>query len=128
MWPEFFPKGCPPSDAVIKDVQVYRLVENDPPTKNDFLSHYEKYPKRREEFKRENNILAYGISVLKKREDVDRLKGIPFFKKKENLKVAIGHTDPKSGVIKETPSNSAQSHITFWLYEENSIKKEFKVI
>src|SRR5262245_11778626 len=58
-FPAFFPPGLPPSDAADANQVVFRLVVNDPPTEDDFLTHaeQEKAPHR-------DPCLRCGLSVF----------------------------------------------------------------
>lgn len=34
-WPDFFPVGCPDSDTPVAQGEVFRLVDNDPPSADE---------------------------------------------------------------------------------------------
>lgn len=40
-WPTYFPEGCPPEDAYATAEGFVRMVSNDPPTPDDFLTTHE---------------------------------------------------------------------------------------
>lgn len=133
MWPTFFPNNCPPSDAVTKKINVFRLVGNNPPIEDDFLSSYQQNPKRK--YGRPNGeipILAYGLSCFTDYhhaiEQGRILSKTPYYRKRSKLNlVASGHTEPECGVVKETPREFS-SHVTYWLHQDASIVNHFKVI
>ena len=129
MWPNYFPDDCPPEDAKEKNICVYRLVNHNPPTSEDFLSTYELQPGRRF-----NNLsLACGISCYTDYEQAvqqnELLSKSTYFIRKNlpKMKLAKGHTDPRCGVVKETPA-SFPSHVTYWLRKNVSVEHHFEVI
>ena len=128
MWPEHYPEGCPPSDAVGKNVEVFRLVDSNPPTNDDFLSEYEKNPTRRFD----NVILACGLSCFTELEYAqkqnDFLAGTVYFKRKGLSKkmVARGATYSNCGVVKKTPARFP-THLTYWLHSGTTIAQHFSV-
>ncbi len=112
-WPDYFPENCPPKTAEEAAIQVYRLVNNDPPNEDDFMSWREQHP---------NDICpkgvsecqACGISVFTSLEDVNRAR--QKVKRLRNKKIAVANLTPNLGRILNTPSrNTGQSHCTWWL-------------
>ncbi|NJL67943.1 MAG: hypothetical protein HC894_16570 [Microcoleus sp. SM1_3_4] len=45
-WPEYFPPDCPPNDAKEPHDRVYRLIQQDAATADDFLTVRQLYPNR----------------------------------------------------------------------------------
>jgi|HigsolmetaAR203D_1030402.scaffolds.fasta_scaffold09426_3 hypothetical protein len=129
MWPKYFPAGCP-TGAEGKVLKVYRLVDHDPPTDEDFVSAYISQPSR----KFIDVCLACGLSVFKVKEEAihqnELLAASIYFKRKglSKKKVAVGATHPEYGQVKDTPNNAHPSHTTYWLFENARVASHFKVI
>lgn len=45
-WPEYFPANTPPEDSVPTSGLSFRLVNNNPPQKSDFISTHEEFKNR----------------------------------------------------------------------------------
>ncbi|AOZ93623.1 hypothetical protein [Paenibacillus crassostreae] len=113
IYPDYFPANCPPNDALEEEIIVYRLCESNPVSENDFLSHFILNPNRNYNGK----LQAFGLSVISDIEEIEKMRNIsPIMRKKKY--VATGMTMGSSGVIKKTPSNNCNSHITWWLIKE----------
>jgi len=70
-WPNHFPEDCPPNATKDADgEEVYRLVDQNPPSDLDFISHRLRYPKR--EFSDECK--ACGLSIFTNVEDSIKLR------------------------------------------------------
>lgn len=122
-YPDYFPEGCPPSDAVNDEIEVFRTcINEDKVTSDDFKSYYEMDNERWK-----NNINAYGLSVMLKQEDCVKLMKLPGMRKKFKS-IAKGKTYNSMGVIKQTPSKTYKSHYTWWLYEDAEPEKVFKIV
>jgi len=115
MWFKDFPEQCPPVDARQDELTVFRLVSNNPPTSDDFLSTIKEFPHRNFS----NDILcnAYGVSVFKNIDDILRRR--EDFRNLRQKKVARGIIMPHDGLVKET---GGQSHVTWWLQTEEPHK------
>lgn len=110
-FPEYFPKGCPPSEAEEKEICVFRYCKGVEVTSDDFLSYYQL-----DSVRYCNNINAYGLSVLNSKDE--SLKGLKLPAIKKRFKsIASGITYKYTGVIKPTPNNNNPSHCTWWLYK-----------
>src|SRR5665213_192812 len=57
-FPATWPIDCPPADAVDADGEVFRIVNDDPPTEDDFLTSFET-----DSFPRRPACLRCGLSV-----------------------------------------------------------------
>jgi hypothetical protein len=124
-WPDSFPPGCPPPDAVVATGSFYRLVRSDPPTEEDFESHYERHLAGRMRRFWDDDIKAAGISVFADKEDAEKSRAaIPALK---NSKVALGNID-NSGRMQHTPGRSGESHHTWWRPENDEAWKGFEVV
>ena len=108
-YPDYFPKGCPPDDATVMEVPVYRLCRNTTPRKSDFETFYE-YDNARWR----NVINAYGLSVSLTLENLyETLKVRPYMRKQKKA-YATGIAHSHTGVIKQT---GPSGHYTWWIYE-----------
>lgn len=114
-YPNFFPKGCPPQDAIENEIEIFRLIQGDVVSKDDFKSQYE--------LGKANNVTPesklyfnkYGLSVNTNQAELEKMwRGNPHLKKKIK-NIAKGITYKDTGVIKSTPSNGQKHHHTWWL-------------
>lgn len=114
-WPDFYPENCPPTEAEPASGTVYRLVQHDPPSAEDFKSVFEEDPIRR--FKNKPTIENCGLSVHTDSQDSERLR--ERLKKRarkfKNSQIAEGSLNPTLGVIQHTPSKKYKSHHTWWV-------------
>ncbi|MGB5961238.1 MAG: hypothetical protein WBG73_11310 [Coleofasciculaceae cyanobacterium] len=111
-WPEHFPTGCPPQTAHNTSGEVYRLINNDSPMPNDFRSWREEN-KDKECPNGVTECQACGLSVYTEKADAYRvIKRIPRFRK---AKPALGNLTTDLGLTLHTPSNTSQSHHTWWI-------------
>ncbi|MGA9379022.1 MAG: hypothetical protein WBV73_09660 [Phormidium sp.] len=112
MWPEHFPSDCPPENAKNAFGEVYRLINHDSPSPDDFRSwREENRNKQCPEGMTECQVC--GISVFTDKADADRvIKRIPRFRR---AKPALGQLTAELGVILHTPSRLSQSHHTWWI-------------
>ena len=108
MWPDYFPKQCPPADARQDELTVFRLVSNCPPVREDFLPTVIEYPHR--DFSEDQICLACGVSVFKNKSDI--LKKKNRYAPLKAKKIAQGTIQASDGLVKETGQHS---HITWWL-------------
>lgn len=130
MWPTHFPKNCPVGGEK-QNIEVYRLVDNNPPTEADFISAFELQPTR----KFGDICKACGLSVYRDLEEAkvmnEQLAQSTYFRRKglPKKKIAVGRTDPNCGLIKATPSASEpeSSHMTYWVYQGKRIDMHFEV-
>lgn len=108
MWPDYFPEQCPPSEARVDELRVFRLVSNNPPIPSDFLPTLIEQPHR--EFNRENLCYACGVSVFKDIADVKTK--MARYKPLRNKRIAVGVILRQDGLVLETFSGT---HVTWWL-------------
>lgn len=112
-WPDYFPDNCPPDNAREASGEVYRLVDNNPPTPEDFQSWREQHPNEQCP-KSVTECQASGLSVFTSMDDVNMARQ----KVKRLRKKKIAHSNLTSdlGRILHTPSqNTGESHHTWWL-------------
>lgn len=110
-WPNYLPEGCPPPDAPKSEGEVYRLIRVDLPDQDNFL------PKALEDpdsdFKGKE-CMAAGLSVYRKKKDLNRLLTLPTFREKP-WKVAHAALTPAAGRMMPTPPKKIRnSHHTWW--------------
>lgn len=111
-WSDYFPPNCPPKDAREPSEQVYRLIQEDFPTTDDFLTVRQLYPNRQFP-ESEKECRACAISIFTSRNDVTVHRRTGRFK---NMKVAVANLTPDSGRIKHTPSlGTKNSHHSWWV-------------
>jgi len=111
-WPEYFPKSCPPKEAVYIQPSIYRLVSKHTPKKGDFIPYF--ISQKKDWGKKACQ--ACGLSVHETLEDCrnnyDRLKRrIPSMRKK----IAIAKGEKIEGKFLNTPSKEDSTHCTWWI-------------
>ncbi len=113
-WPPHLPDGCPPPDALDASGVVYRLVRGDCPTESDFL------PKVLEEPDGEyqgRECQAAGLSVFRKRKDLDRLLSYPSFRNRTLCGAGPAVTcarQTKAHTAEEDPELSSHLVVAGW--------------
>lgn len=126
-WPKNYPSNCPLEDSTRpQSLEVYYLVDYNPPSKNDFLSLQERRPECSLTTDNEK-CQACGISVYTDLEGIELAKNVSRGLRKK--KTAKGILTPDLGLIKKTPSNrTGNSHHTFWYHINAEPWKIFQVI
>ena len=106
---EPLPDGCPPceADEINKPLIVYRLVQNNPPTDDDFRSLQYENPTRR--FPRRAQCRARGVSVRTDSDDAAELMLLPSMRGKMICEVRL---DSGAGCIMQT--GKWPHHSTWW--------------
>lgn len=110
VWPPHFPEACPPDDSIEANGDVYRLVSGEPPKKEDFVSHWIKYPEKRKQYEALGRACeACGLSVFRSSEDAQRIS-----RRVQHLpkKISVATLDPSMGRMKNTFS---AEHYTWWI-------------
>ena len=120
-WPDFYPANCPPAEAEPASGTVYRLVRNDPPQAEDFLSTWEEFPGRFPE----PTIQISGASVYRNPQDIERLKNR--VRHLRNRKTAKGELNSTLGFIQWTKGREI-SHHTWWIPIDTEPWLVFRVI
>lgn len=107
-WPDFYPDNTPPQEATPTNGQSFRLVDSNPPTRDDFRSTIEETPHRnfRDEM---TKICACGTSQFGKLEDIQKKRKL--FPKLRNKLIAEGQLEPAHGKMLNT---FEPSHHTVW--------------
>jgi hypothetical protein len=109
---DHLPPNCPPSEATSLVIEVYCLVDSDPPTDNDFLSLKERKPEK--VFADPVMVCqACGLSVFTDLTGLELARRVSRGLRKK--KVAKGYLSKNSGKIKNTPSQkTGNTHHTWW--------------
>ncbi|MGK7929183.1 MAG: hypothetical protein AB4290_28760 [Spirulina sp.] len=119
-WPDFFPNGVPPSDAIPAEGRAFRIVASIPTTDSDFLSNVEKYPDRSYG---ENLWMACGLSFHRQLECSKRTrKRFPALRK---CRIAVGMLKPEHGVQLKTGTRKFPSHFTVWKWKDVLMHPDF---
>ena len=124
VWPEDFPDQCPPAEAVIARGEVYRLIDGDAPTLDDFASAYTLKPARFHGEEEGVLCMSMGLSVCGTLDDIRRTKTIGPLRKKH---IALGSIDG-SGVQLDTPARDKPTHQTWWRPATDTCWTGFKVV
>lgn len=112
MWKEKLPIDCPPSSAKELDLQAYRILKTETPSKMDFLPYIYLYPEN-ERYK--SLCEAYAISSFDTEQNaIKAWKGA--LNRGKNIgthiaEVCISLSDGKNNF------NSNSGHYSTWLYE-----------
>ena len=116
------PEGCPPKGAakIMKDTTCYRLVNNKPPTDDDFRSQRTLEPNR--DFG-VSECRAKGLSVFMEAADAARVAQRS--KNLQGAKLARVTLNQGAGYIKQTGS---RSHHTWWPYQAFDILSNCEVM
>lgn len=110
IWPSHVPSECPPAEAEAASGIVYRYVDEDPPTSDDFLSLREKQPTR---VFGPKCCQASGLSVFRNPRDLEQLRRrVPGYR---NALVARARLSEVHGLLKPTPTRQGSSHSTWWI-------------
>lgn len=110
-WFEILPQSCPPECAIAPSrVILYRILEAETPTNNDFLSQRMLYPNKKFHV---DECQARAISVFS---DIDSCKAVMKFPKYKNKNCRVGQLFLKEqdGVIANTPSKISKNHFSWW--------------
>ncbi|NEH46887.1 hypothetical protein GR215_34385 [Rhizobium leguminosarum] len=108
-FPDGNPKGCPPDDVPYANCEVFRLVKNDPPTKDDFATLAEQ-----NKINDKHECECHGLSVFLERDDAD------FYASKYPYLgelISKGSLSPSEGKLAPTPRKFKgidNSHSTWW--------------
>lgn len=114
-WPIYFPENVPPIDTVVATGVAFRLVDNFPPTADDFMSYFEIDSMRKYDTE-ELRVKSYGVSLWVSESKIKRgIKNYPNDQQFATKKIVKGELTASMGVI---PSKlSKRGHITLWKYE-----------
>lgn len=115
-FPDDWPAGCPPSDAVDAHGEVFRVARTNPPTAEDFKSYHELG------IARGDPILRCGVSVFLLASDAEHAS-----RKFRNMGRVIAKATlrPEHGKTKQT---GRPTHTTWWPYVEVDRLSLFTVV
>lgn len=120
MWPDYFPEQCPPVEARNEELRVFRLVSQNPPTKEDFLPTTIEQPHR--DFDAKDFCFACGVSVFKNIADIrSKMARYKALRKKQ---IAVCIIQKNDGLVLESFSGS---HVTWWL-KTDSPQSTFRAV
>lgn len=121
-WPDYYESDTPPKSAVSASGSSYRLVDNNPPIREDFRSTYEEFPERKypsiSDF-----ICACGTSHYSELEEIIKKKNL--FPKLRSKKVAQGNLNSTLGMMLDT---FEAKHYTIWYRITAQPQAFFKVL
>ncbi|WP_036546736.1 hypothetical protein [Nitrincola lacisaponensis] len=113
-WKYTLPTQCPPKEARNDEIELYRLVENSPPTSSDFVPLAVELKTPHQKFDEFMNCCSHGLSAFKTIEGA--IKWRKKYKKKfKNHKISKGVIKKKDGMVLET---FKRPHITWWVSTE----------
>lgn len=113
------PEGCPPTGAVAGPKELFRLVKNDPPLFDDFLTS-EETGKHQDK----DACIRCSISTFNNQKNAERLrKDIPYFRRHM---VAAGVVPVEAGLMKRTLSTVG--HWSWWPTAGYLRHSPFKVV
>lgn len=103
--------GCPPSDSFEPNGDYYRVVENSPPTKDDFLNSVEA-----KKFLSATLCDRLAVSMLSTWEGaVHHLRLFPY---KADWFIATTSLTPAHGRVKVTPTSRQPAHVDWWPFRD----------
>ena len=124
-FPPTFPAGCPPADAGPAGGTVFRIVADDPPVNDDFLSAAELGRQPPPKLTRAQACRRHALSVYRSIDDarhhVSVFPGTGRF-------IAAGVLVPDCGMTKDTPNPTHPSHVDWWCYDGIDRYRGFAVI
>ena len=111
---ENLPERCPPEDAeeVREELHLYRLVESNPASDDDFRSQRAMYPDKRFHI---DECLAHGLSVWTSQTQAENVRRLPKLRDKQVCRVRLC---PGAGRIKQT---FKPEHRTWWPFRQFDI-------
>ncbi len=118
-FPNDWPAGCPPADSQLADGVVYRIVNNDPPQDEDFLSQFELGRAATAD-----PCLRRSLSVFMKAGDAAHRRRLS---PRLGRYIAEGTLDQTHGNTKHTGGNKS-SHTEWWPCEGIDRKAGFLVM
>jgi hypothetical protein len=112
-YPDFFPLGCPPDDALKAQGVFYRWTYELPPCAEDYESYSETGKASKFPFNSTRYCMCCGLSMY---QNIEELRLSLIRPKRVGqvhiVKVALGI---EHGMIKNTPTSSGESHHTWWI-------------
>ena len=129
--PDIFKKyNMPPEGAREDEILVFRACRTNKVDADSFLPTYIEENYQFDDDEKNKNPGIFGMSTYTKAKDVKRF-AITNSEYRKPLKIAIGKTNPRHGLIqptKERDKKSKSSHVDWWLYEKACPHEEFDLI
>ena len=125
-FPDYFPSGVPPKEAIDASGEFYRLTKAKPPGKDCFLNMRDENPKRMGRFKGLSLKCCYGVSVYTEEQSLVNA----FDKFPEGIGerfIAKGTLEGADGVMLKTGAPDS-THFTIWIGKDAEIHKKFSCI
>ncbi len=125
-FPDYFPSGVPPKEAIDASGEFYRLTKAKPPGKDCFLNMRDENPKRMGRFKGLPLKCCYGVSVYTEEQSLINA----FDKFPEGIGerfIAKGTLESADGVMLKTGAPDS-THFTIWIGKDVEIHKKFSCI
>ncbi|QGJ40959.1 hypothetical protein E4179_11895 [Citrobacter freundii] len=125
-FPDYFPSGVPPKEAIDASGEFYRLTKAKPPGKDCFLNMRDENPKRMGRFKGLSLKCCYGVSVYTEEQSLVNA----FDKFPEGVGerfIAKGTLESADGVMLKTGAPDS-THFTIWIGKDAEIHKKFSCI
>lgn len=116
-FPDSWPANCPPHDAEDADGEVYRIVKNDPPHNDDYVTALEA-----DKLRNRPACLRCGLSVFRAYEDAVHQQRL--FPKLGDM-IAKGVLNTGCGKTKQTGN---PTHTTWWPYDGVGRARLFSVV
>lgn len=125
-FPDYFPSGVPPKEAIDASGEFYRLTKAKPPGKDCFLNMRDENPKRMGRFKGLSLKCCYGVSVYT--EEQSLLNAFDKFPEGIGERfIAKGTLESADGVMLKTGAPDS-THFTIWIGKDAEIHKKFSCI
>lgn len=125
-FPDYFPSGVPPKEAIDASGEFYRLTKAKPPGKDCFLNMRDENPKRMGRFKGLSLKCCYGVSVYTEEQSLVNA----FDKFPEGIGerfIAKGTLESADAVMLKTGAPDS-THFTIWIGKDAEIHKKFSCI
>lgn len=113
VWPEFFPRECPPDTAEDACGVVYRLLKQVPPLAEDFECHWNIFPGRRKKFEQDGQRCnSCGLSAYRNA-TAARNKGNQIPALRAHV-LGVATIPEPGGKFAATPRPEDPHHCTWW--------------
>ena len=126
-WPSDFPEDCPPEQASPANGTYYRIVKNDPPEPDDFVSLYRQNRRRAENIVKAGMRSQCEIMGLSVYADIDDAIQCALRYPRIGDRIASLSLAPESGKVLHT-GGAFKSHSTWWKVEEFDATIEGRIV
>lgn len=126
VFPDDFPPGVPPNNALDADGTFYRIATANPPGEKCFLNMKEENPKRMKKFKGLALKCCYGVSMFL--DETSLLNAFDKFPEGIGERfIAKGSLNAKDGKMLKTGAPDS-THFTIWLYNTVKLHQKFTFV